>query len=151
MRLNVVFHHIVKSEKQLINKFTVTGDYFYQLQNKLGLLGSLLNPLIDDVHLYFDDGYDSFDTFVFPHIPSIKYRNYTLAITTDELDKPRHLDVSLLRKYHRLGINIVSHGVSHVALAAPAAFEVSWSGAVNPTGEAENTRSPQPKRRQTFL
>lgn len=37
------------------------------------------------------------------------------------------------------------------ALAAPATLEVSSSCLVDPSGEAENTRSPEPKGRQTLL
>lgn len=75
------------------------------------------DPVISDVLFYFDDGYDSFDKYIFPLITENEYPLYCLAIISDFIDTPGYLTSKKLRKYSNVGINIASHGVSHAALA----------------------------------
>lgn len=114
MLLNLVFHNIVSNSKQLNNKYTVTHDYYVELIEKLNQKIKDRNTLFSDYHIYFDDGYVSFNEFIYPSIGD--YSKFTLAIVTDDINRNGFLNDSLLNMYDQKGIIISSHGISHSTL-----------------------------------
>ncbi|MBI2103500.1 polysaccharide deacetylase family protein [Candidatus Woesebacteria bacterium] len=118
MRLNLVFHNVVQteSESEIDNKYTVTLDYLLQLIEEVNK--SIINKqsTFDDFHIYFDDGYRSFIDLVFPSIKNICSK-IKLAIITDKINQKDYLTEENIRVAIGEGIQIVSHGVSHAALA----------------------------------
>ncbi len=115
MRLNLIFHNIVKSEKDINNKYTVTLDYYLQLLDQIEQLLKSHKTLFSSYHVYFDDGYISFHDIVYPKIKI--FSKYTLAIVTNSLNKEGFLTDKMLIDYDNKGISISSHGVSHSSLS----------------------------------
>lgn len=116
MRLNLIFHNVVKKESELNNKYTVTYDYYSRLVEKVASLISQRKTFYAEIQIYFDDGYASFNELVYPHIKG-NYSSFTLSIVPDDLDHNGFLPSSLLKDYYRQGIQIASHSASHAALA----------------------------------
>lgn len=115
MQLNLVFHNIVSSPKDLKNIYTVTLDYYLDLLKKLDNAPATYNALFSQYHIYFDDGDASFNDLVFPKI--VDFSKFTLAVVTDDIGKKGYLTKDMLKKYDHNGIIISSHGVSHSSLA----------------------------------
>jgi len=115
MRLNLVFHNIVKDKKEIDSIFCVTWDYYFELTQRLSILVKQNRTKFKQICFYFDDGYSSFRDIIFPKIKD-NYRNYYLAIVTDWINQDSFLDQGDILSFKRCGLNICSHGVSHSAL-----------------------------------
>lgn len=116
MRLNLVFHNIVKDKKDIKSDFCITQDYYFELIEKLENLIKEDKTKFKELGIYFDDGYSSFKKIIFPKIKN-HYQQYYLAIVTDWINKVGHLNEKDLISLNKLGVNICSHGVSHSALS----------------------------------
>lgn len=115
MRLNLIFHNIVESEKDINNKYTVTLDFYLQLLEQIGRLINERKTLFSGYQVYFDDGHVSFHELIYPRIKD--FSKYTLAIITDDINKEGFLNEKMLVEYDKRGILISSHGVSHASLS----------------------------------
>lgn len=140
MRLNLIFHNIVKSEKDVNNKYTVILDYYLELLERIGRLVKDHKTLFSDYHIYFDDGHISFHNIVYPKIKD--FSRYTLAVVINELNKEDFLNNKLLLEYDKKEIIISSHGVSHSSLAF---YENGVLQNTSTGGEYENTQRGQNK------
>ena len=116
MRLNVVFHDIVKGRSDLKNEFSVTLDYYLSLVAKIERVITEKQAEFSKACFYFDNGHRSFGDLVFPLIKD-NFKKYCLAITTDNIDQKGYLGISDLAVFKNVGIRIASHGCSHAALA----------------------------------
>ncbi|MEI6288470.1 MAG: polysaccharide deacetylase family protein [bacterium] len=116
MRLNIIFHDIVKSENDLKNEFSITIEYYLSLVSKIEEFIIKKQAKFNEVCFYFDDGYRSFKDLIFPSIKDDYYK-YCLAIVTNSIGQEGYLSASDLILFRDRGISITSHGCSHVALA----------------------------------
>lgn len=116
MRLNLVFHNIVKDKKEIKSDFCITQDYYFELVKKLQDLIKKNKTKFKQIFFYFDDGYLSFKKIVLPKIKD-QQQNYYIAIVTDWINKTGYLNKKNLVDFDKIGINICSHGTSHSALA----------------------------------
>ncbi len=114
MRINLVFHNITEADITQ-NRYELTRSSALKIIVKIQQI-TQKDPVISDALFYFDDGYNSFDKYIFPLITENEYSSYCLAIISDFVDTPGYLTSEKLRKYSSVGINIASHGASHAAL-----------------------------------
>lgn len=114
MQLNIVFHDVVFATKNITNKYTVTIDYYLKLINILDQKIKNQETLFSNYHVYFDDGYISFNNLIYQTIKD--FSKFTLAIVTGDINKDGFLTDSLIKIYDKKGITISSHGVSHASL-----------------------------------
>lgn len=114
MQLNIVFHDIVSDTNNIKNEYTVAKSYYFKFINLLEKVIREQKTPFSNYHVYFDDGYISFNDYIYPKIcdPS----KYTLAIVTNDINKNGFLTDNLIKKYDKKGITISSHGVSHASL-----------------------------------
>ncbi|KKQ48429.1 MAG: hypothetical protein US68_C0033G0006 [Candidatus Shapirobacteria bacterium GW2011_GWE1_38_10] len=140
MQLNLIFHNIVKSEKDIANKYTVTLDYYLDLVEKIERLIKGGKTSFSDYRVYFDDGYISFHELIYPKIND--FSKYTLAVVTNDVNKAGFLDDQMLIEYDKKGIVISSHGVSHASLAF---YENGVLQKTLANGKYENTSRGQNK------
>ena len=116
MRLNLVFHNIVKNKKDVNNDFCVTKDYYFELTQKIKNLIRENKTNFKQICFYFDDGYLSFKDLIFLSIKD-NWLSYYLAIVTDWINKDNFLSEKDLIFLRDSGVNICSHGISHSSLA----------------------------------
>lgn len=117
MYLNLIFHRIVKNDKDVRNPYEVTIKQFLNILYFVRMLCSSPDCHFKDYRLYFDDGDDTFITRALSHMLKNELPNCILAIPTDNIGAPGFLSKTDIFSLHKKGIQIVSHGVSHAALA----------------------------------
>src|SRR3989344_3338160 len=115
MRINVIFHDIVKDGEKLTNKYSVNKKYFINFLNYIAPLLDNITPR-PELHLYFDDGYVSFHEIIMPLLKTIPFP-ITIAVILDKLNTQGYLADEQVVSIAKTKITIASHGVSHAALA----------------------------------
>lgn len=114
MILNVVFHNIVKHSRDIDDKdFTLTLEKYNKIINILE--DFVAKKFVDDIRIYFDDGHQSFYSLVIPHSKKLLSK-FVFAVTTDFIGRKGFIKPEELMRTKKMGIKIVSHGVSHTAL-----------------------------------
>lgn len=117
MKLNLVFHRILKDKSQVDDIYNCSEDYF----NKF--IDTFIDEFysgsfeFNDFQLYFDDGDRSFLEIVYPKMPKYLKARTSLAIVTDWIDKKGFMTKQELNSLKSDEINICAHSVSHPALA----------------------------------
>jgi len=117
MILNLVFHDVRPDTETLKRKIDVSESYFVELITKLKELLSNEKVNFDELHLHFDDGYDSFLTRILPHIKEFPPQDVLLAIYPETIGKKGYITKENLKEISANGYEIASHGYSHVSFA----------------------------------
>ncbi|KKR11003.1 MAG: hypothetical protein UT39_C0012G0025 [Candidatus Woesebacteria bacterium GW2011_GWA1_39_21] len=116
MQLNLIFHNVVESERELNNKYTVTLEFLKEIIERIELSINNQQTVFKNLNLYFDDGYESFESLVLPYVFNKPYP-IKLSVITQKLGQKGYLNKTSIRRLVKQNILIVSHGVSHSALA----------------------------------
>lgn len=111
--LNLVFHCLSDNPS---GDWTLTIEKYFSIINGIDKLLELKRVRFNKYRIYFDDGERSFFDMLYSKIKK-NLSLITLGISTDFLGKPRYLKTEELIRLRRQGVNIVSHGVNHSALA----------------------------------
>ena len=115
-RLNLVFHDIVFNSSNELSKYSMSvGDYKRILETTLDYC-ERSDSIFKNVKVYFDDGYIS-TLEILSMSDLVDYCEHVVAIPTGWIGKGGFLKRTNVLDIANKGIKIVSHGVTHSALA----------------------------------
>jgi hypothetical protein len=136
--LNICLHNVVKDDASIQTIYDVSLPQLERIFTTCEQIAKRLG--LGDTSYYFDDGYESFKTYVAGRDWGISPYNLITAVITSLIDTPGRLTRDDLSTLHSEGYVIVPHGSSHAALAI---FE---NGTLQATPEAgPYTESPYGK------
>jgi hypothetical protein len=116
MWINIIFHRIATSAKDIRNDYELTEPQFVDRLNALRLfIDQSHNKL--DYRFYFDDGDKTFLTVAKKHLKSKEFSKTTLGIITNKIDTADYLSAIDIKYLSDQQFEIASHSVSHPALA----------------------------------
>lgn len=115
MYLNLVFHYL-SAKNGTAEEWNISPEKFFEIISQVEKLMEKKETKFSQYRIYFDDGERSFVDLLLPRLNGNLIK-FTFAITTDFLGKKGFLTAEELKQLKKMGARIVSHGVSHAALA----------------------------------
>lgn len=105
----------MEHENELASEFFLTVAFSLELLNRL-IEEAANHTSFDDVGVYIDDGYASLLRLPLGELS--RHCRVAVAVVTSMIGKPDFLTWADLRSLVGMGVSVLPHGISHVALAA---------------------------------